>query len=436
MEHTESLRLFELLWEKTQYNKTIKPVWNKEGELENIVIHGEQEEEIEEQFSLKDRTCYAIKLMDSLCSLFFKENFTLAPPKKKKNGSDEDSKKKELFLKIDCLWNTFPPKSASEELNNNRMVLLEAIVTILSLKAHTRGEICPFIFYMIAHERKQIGFVKMTALSLITTALSYNENGLVPYIGHYYKRNNKVRVAMLASNISGLILTREHQIDLISGKLAKDFRLVLIQNYMKEVTIDVEKLELDLIESAIEKIKKDQEEFKYSVDHFAKFIALENDETILLNWANQCVKIIRNPYESQNTLLPGSVAKTELFDETIYLFQRLSHLNSRFRGIVVSRPYFCTLNYIIVYHLADLAEKGEFLGLFEILVTLLMDLSTDKNYCMNLNKTIQETVMISSLPIVSGKYLDLIFVCFSYLLVAVEVPNEFCFNYLAILKNL
>ena len=75
------------------------------------------------------------------------------------------------------------------------------------------------------------------------------------------------------------------------------------------------------------------------------------------------------------------------------------------------------INYMIIYYLVDIYNTGMRSGLFEILTALILELSSNKNYCLNLNEQIQESVLIPGIPIVSGSYMDLFFVTFAYLMI-------------------
>jgi hypothetical protein len=94
------------------------------------------------------------------------------------------------------------------------------------------------------------------------------------------------------------------------------------------------------------------------------------------------------------------------------------------------------MNYMLIYYLVDIYNSGMRSGLFEILTALILELSSSKEYCTNLKEPIQESVLITGIPIVSGSYADLFFVTFSYLMIESDQHMGYFANFLAILKNL
>lgn len=70
------------LWEKTKHDKYIKPVFNEAGEVGYFVLQSNDMNETEHnQVIVEEKSSLAIKLMDTLVHLLFKQGFTL--PKKK-----------------------------------------------------------------------------------------------------------------------------------------------------------------------------------------------------------------------------------------------------------------------------------------------------------------------------------------------------------------
>ena len=72
---------------------------------------------------------------------------------------------------------------------------------------------------------------------------------------------------------------------------------------------------------------------------------------------------------------------------------------------------------MLIYYLVDIYNSGMRSGLFEILTALILELTSHWYYCLSLNQKIQESVLISGIPIVSGTYNDLFFVTFTYLMI-------------------
>ena len=128
------------------------------------------------------------------------------------------------------------------------------------------------------------------------------------------------------------------------------------------------------------------EQFNFKRDYLARYIQEENDEFKLRVWLDKFLTILRNPYDCDQTILPGSMRKTEFFDEVFYIFHRICRLNSKFRSMIIMDPNTSSLNYILIYYLIDLYYSDEEnTGLFEVIISLLMELSCDKTYCLNLN---------------------------------------------------
>ena len=313
---------------------------------------------------------------------------------------------------------------------------MECLSAVFSIPLFTADLYNPFLFHYTCLEKRRTGYCSAMLDSLINTALHYKENGKIPYVGRVAQDTNRLRLSQLCFFLVGVLLTREHQLTPIASNISTDIRLLHIRQHgdfcFKE--------EREILQKDGERINTLMQEedriFSYVVDPFAKSLAFDENEQKLKRWITNFTSILRNPYEVEHSILPFSMKVTELFDEGLYAFFRICHMSSRFKSLMVMNKKSASLTYIFIYHLVELYFSADDPHLFDILISLLMDLSGDKDYCLNLNQGITESVLIKRLPVISGSYLNLCFITFCYLLLDAQVFVVYHLNFLAILKNL
>lgn len=122
-------------------------------------------------------------------------------------------------------------------------------------------------------------------------------------------------------------------------------------------------------------------------DQFKHFLveSIKNDEKTVTAWLKHIHVTIRNLYDSQWTVLPGSMKKLNCLAETIYLLFKLSYYCPSFKRTFATNKDTMDLNYMLVYYLVDIYNSGMRTGLFEILIALILELSSDPEYCKSLN---------------------------------------------------
>lgn len=443
IEHEESGRLVEVLWEKTRHDRYVKPVFKDNGEVNYFVVHSNDVNETEHnQTSIEDKACYAIKLMESLISLMYKQGFTLPVTKSDSKLSTLEQKKKLITLDWKQMWTKMGRKENSNAISYNRMVLLESVISLLSFSVYQNNSFNYFLFFLSSYEKRKPGFCSLFLQSLIHQSMSYQENGALPYGGSIGGNSDTLRTSSISGLIASICLTREHQMQAITDEFDTNFKLYQIREHLTASSEE----DKDIMEQTDDPERVDTltnrkggngEEFNFKRDYLAKYIQGEDDEFKLRVWLDKFLKILRNPYDSEQTLLPGSMKRTELFDEVFYIFHRICRINGKFRNMIIMDPNTSSLNYILIYYLVDLYyNQGESTGLFEVIIALLMELSCDKTYCLNLNQPITESVLIEKLPVISGNYTDLFYVCFCYLLLESDNYMIYYANFLAIMKNM
>ena len=170
----------------------------------------------------------------------------------------------------------------------------------------------------------------------------------------------------------------------------------------------------------------------FNFDQIGTFLSVYSDHGNLMQWIQSFKTILRNLYDSDLTLIPGSMRKINSLDESIYLFFKLCYFSPSFKQTFATFKNSLEINYMIIFYLVDIYNSQMRTGLFEILTALILELSSNKDYCVNLNQPVSESILITGIPIVSGSYIDLYFVAFCYIMIESDQHMGYFANFLAI----
>lgn len=145
--------------------------------------------------------------------------------------------------------------------------------------------------------------------------------------------------------------------------------------------------EKERLSTEVDDREKMSKSFDFLIDHLAKSLSFEKDELKLDGWIDAYLELIRNHYDSAMTIMPYSIPKTINLSEILQSFSRVARLCGRFRKKIVTNPRTISLNYVLIYYLTRYHLYGsDESPIVDLCISVLMELSCDRTYCINLNE--------------------------------------------------
>ena len=158
-----------------------------------------------------------------------------------------------------------------------------------------------FRLYLSMHHTLDEGFIPNIIKSLMNTSIYYKDNGLLPYTGYLYGQETDSRASTICLNILNILITREHEIaNTMNWSSNKVYRIVY--ESIRDRLLDSSKQPPDGMNI-------------YSIDYISKYIKEYDTAYYLTMWIDGLYKNIRNPYDSENTILPGSMKKVNVISQ-------------------------------------------------------------------------------------------------------------------------
>ena len=128
------------------------------------------------------------------------------------------------------------------------------------------------------------------------------------------------------------------------------------------------------------------------------------------------VRLLKNVYESKNTLLPNSKAKLDCFQELLVLLWKMLEENPMFMTHVLTQ---CDVNELVVpicFLMYQSRKDPAHIGLVHICTFVLLKLSGERSFGVSLNKPFH-TKLPGDLPLFTGSHLDLVSITLHKLIV-------------------
>lgn len=409
-------RATELLWQKAEIPQ------DKAAELKSLQPYLMEE-------------CLAIKLLTSLFKLMFLPNYSIAL---KKSTSNDKETKVNIGLPADSrlFWKNYDGTGHPNDQYKfyyNRMKVLECLLACFStpllypMNSKERfGD--PWIQFCISHHNPLLG---SAVISMLNFGLSYEENGKLPYTQYLSVDTTGEKLALLSLQI--VCLFADIRIDdatLYNRVLENIEYQQILEHYIK---VKDQKMTVDVNE--IRNTVNSKEILQNGCLKF--FIELKHTEYYKF-FINQTLRVLRNPYDAENTFLIESRKKTVLLEEILILFWRLVEVNHTFLKVLFYTEEFLQ---IIVYLLYQMHESFTFAlrsHIFYIAIIILSKLSCDRFFAVQLKKKYRNDIGFTKIPIFIGNHIDLIFVVFLNGMVDSYVKSYFCYqnNLLSILHNI
>ena len=181
-----------------------------------------------------------------------------------------------------------------------RLPLLESFCTCLYVSKFLQLtlKVDYFKLTLSSQEMARSGWVGSFLKSLLNTGLNFKENGIMPYMSHLYLQETSSRLSILCLNVLGLVATREHEMASRAAWFQSPIFFMFYQVFQKRIPNE----------------NKEARMKEIYLDHLSKYI-FEFDTTFYMTqWLETLCAHIRNPYDSGNTILPGSMKKVGACD--------------------------------------------------------------------------------------------------------------------------
>ena len=171
------------------------------------------------------------------------------------------------------------------------------------------------------------------------------------------------------------------------------------------------------------------EAFRLGFNVFRLLLARINSGRDLSALYRGFVKLLRNSFESQNSLLPTSQARLDCQQEVLILLWKTLDENPLFLDFILTRCDVCELVVPICYLMYTARRDVAQIGLIHICTFILLKLSGERSFGVSLNRPFQ-TKLPCDLPLFSGSHADLVSITLHKLMVNGSyrlVPLYSCF---------
>ncbi|KAB8360742.1 hypothetical protein FH972_024477 [Carpinus fangiana] len=279
------------------------------------------------------------ELIDTLIDLLFYAGFTIPP-----NSNDNDNGDKVRL----AIWQSGVgcnnPVGSTKELESNRMEILRLLLTLTSKSMYTSASILPVkgiraISYMTTIQDKTL--VLTVLCSLLNTTLKYNPAAWrVPYDHVVFKEPKQVFVTYCLQLLLVLVLYPVPELD--TGTPPKNsFRHFL------------------------GKLHRPQD-FQFVVDGMTR--------------------ILSQPLQATNSLLPGSQKSLAWAPEMIMMFWEVLQCNKRFRSFIIDTDRAHDLVVLVLFYAIEYKNDASKQGIVRMCVFVLQTLSVEPSFGARLNK--------------------------------------------------
>jgi len=119
-------------------------------------------------------------------------------------------------------------------------------------------------------------------------------------------------------------------------------------------------------------------------------------------------RLLNNVHEAQNTYLPGSVMEIECHQELLVLLWKFLEENEGFMPYVLKHCDVTSLVVPIAYFMFEARKDAARVGLVHICTFILLKLSGERNFCVQLNKPFEVNLPCYEFPLFTGTHTDLL----------------------------
>jgi hypothetical protein len=120
-------------------------------------------------------------------------------------------------------------------------------------------------------------------------------------------------------------------------------------------------------------------------------------------------RLLNNPHQANNTLLPGAMKQIACFQELLILFWKMIDENKDFLSYILRAGDINELVVPMLYFMYEGRKDPSKLGLIHICTFILLLLSGERNFCVNLNAAFSKKLPVD-LPPFNGNHADLLYI--------------------------
>eukprot|EP00802_Teleaulax_amphioxeia_P007698 Tamp_07705.p1 GENE.Tamp_07705~~Tamp_07705.p1 ORF type:complete len:632 (+),score=163.56 Tamp_07705:441-2336(+) len=132
-------------------------------------------------------------------------------------------------------------------------------------------------------------------------------------------------------------------------------------------------------------------------------------------------RLLNNPHQANNTVLPSSMKQISCFQELLILFWKLIDENKEFLSYILRAGDINELVVPMLYFMYEGRKDPSKIGLIHICTFILLLLSGERNFCVNLNAAFNKKLPVD-LPVFNGNHADLLYIVINKLMT--DGPNK------------
>ncbi|CEG81964.1 hypothetical protein RMATCC62417_16099 [Rhizopus microsporus] len=311
--------------------------------------------------------------------------------------------------------------ATSKDIESNRTEVLRLLTVLLSKSmyippAQLLSKEDFWLRHVVTKTEKKVVLVLLC--SLMNAVCNYDPTGWMPYT-HILGENKE---QMVSFSLTCLLILLDYrtpqqadlirQVDSSSSPVSSEFPPTQVEVITLEspdvTTVSKSSVELEAFSP------QDQAGASGVIDnafrHYMSKLHRPKDFEFLVDGL---YRILVNPMTAVNTYLPGSTKRVSCFVEVMMFCWRLIEINSRFRDYLVETDRVLDLTIALIFHATENKTNIAQLGLVRMCAFMLQTLSSNKGYCVKLNKQFSTH---SSLPSIirlyafNGTYADFLII--------------------------
>lgn len=148
-------------------------------------------------------------------------------------------------------------------------------------------------------------------------------------------------------------------------------------------------------------------------------------------------RLLNNYHQSMNTLLPNSIKQIKCHQELLVLLWKMLDENKGFLQFVLKKADVNQLVVPLLFLMYEGRQEPSKVGMIHICTFILLLLSGERDFGVNLNKTFDLRLPLVDLPIFSGNHADFLIVCLHKIIVSgYEKLNSVYNCFLTIICNI
>jgi len=309
-----------ILWQNHSISQNSEDLVSKEISEKAYSISDENTEKLTED---KIITPYGARLMQALINLLFKQNYCIG------KLSAEESATLDIFgIDQKIIWcgglQFEHTKNENErKFDENRCDVLKLILQLIGSQIYQKIN-TSFNYFAAYVTNGKAQNVKNMFFSLLNTVISYNWQGLIPYIS--VKSSGYDNLADLSLQLLCVIteikpISPEYSEELVKSEIAAKGIIHIFESFYKE----------------------DVSPKVFSINEFSRLLGRLEGQPNYSALFKGVTRLLSNFVITKNSALPNSVKELKCFNEAIIFLLRLTTLNPVFFSLLMQKLAFCII---------------------------------------------------------------------------------------------